>query len=435
MGKNSAEDTLMKKLAAIALLGAVITGAAQAEGLGVDPSAPMSDETGIRVPAGFKSVVFADEVGRARHMAVSKSGWVYVALRRQIDGFGAVALKDTDGDGKADLREYFAAGVSGTGMGIYGDKIYYGTNSYIIRWDLPEEGAPKGDPEVIVSGMEDRSQHSDKPFTFDARGRLYVNIGAPSNACMEKMRTKGSPGMDPCPILEEFGGVWRFDGNRPGQKQEDGERYATGIRNAMAIDWNHAAGSLYIAQHGRDQLASFFPDLYSNEMSAELPAEEFHRVPRGADIGWPYGYVDASIESRVLMPEYGGDGKKTTDRGQMPLIAFPGHWAPNDLIFIKGEGLPNGYRYGALIAFHGSWNRAPMPQAGYRVVFVPMDAAGNITGDWVTFADGFPGMEVVNSPRDAKHRPTGLAEGPDGALYISSLMSGGRIYRVTYEGN
>lgn len=425
----------MKKLTAIALLGAALSAPAYSSAPGVDPEASMDEVTGIRVPEGFRSTVFADDVGRARHMAVSDSGWVYVALRRDVDGFGALALKDTDGDGVADTREYFAKGVTGTGMGINGGRLFYGTNTSILRWDLPESGAPKGEPDMVVDGFEDLRQHSDKPFTFDARGRIYVNIGAPSNACMEQMRTKGSPGMDPCPILEKFAGVWRFDGGRTGQTQADGERYATGIRNAMAIDWNHAAGSLYIAQHGRDQLNSFFPDLYTDEMNAELPAEEFHQVPRGADIGWPYGYVDAAIDGRVLMPEYGGDGKQTTNRGQAPLIAFPGHWAPNDLIFLKGKGLPQGYRFGALIAFHGSWNRAPMPQAGYRVVFVPMDAAGNITGDWVTFADGFPGVEVVNSPRNAKHRPTGLAEGADGAIYISSLMSGGRIYRVTYEGN
>lgn len=424
----------MKKILASVFLSAGLALPAVAQVSGIAPDAPVDEATGIRVPSGFTATVFADGVGRARHLAVSGSGWVYVALARPVDGFGAVALKDNDGDGAADERQLFAEGLEGTGMGIEGGKLYYGTNTSIVRWDLPAAGAPSGDPEVVVGGMEDKRQHSAKPFTFDGKGSIYVNIGAPSNACMEKMRTKGSPGMDPCPILEDFGGIWRFDLDKTGQTQTDGERYATGIRNAMALDWNASAGSLYIAQHGRDQLKSFFPDLYDDKASAELPAEEFHRVPRGADIGWPYGYVDPSIQGRVLMPEYGGDGKKTTDRGQMPLIAFPGHWAPNDMIFVSGNGLPEGYGGGAMIAFHGSWNRAPMPQEGYRVVFVPMDGAGNVSGQWVTFADRFPGMDVVKSPRDAKHRPTGIAQGADGAIYISSLMSGGRIYRVTYEG-
>ncbi|WP_262691878.1 PQQ-dependent sugar dehydrogenase [Kordiimonas aestuarii] len=425
---------MKRQLLAILMMSAAMAVPAQADITGVAEDAPIPADTGIKLAPGFRATVFADGIGAARHMAVSDNGWVYVALMKPEEGFGAVALYDSDGDGKADERVPFARGMSGTGMGINDGHLYFAEDERIMRWPLPEGGAPEGEAEMIVEGFPNKRQHSAKPFTFDSDGHLYVNIGAPSNACMEKMRTKGSPGMDPCPILEEFGGVWRFDADKAGQTQVDGMRYATGIRNAMAIDWNPHAGALYIAQHGRDQLNSFFPDMYTEQQSAELPAEEFHRVEEGADIGWPYGYVDPDIEGRVLMPEYGGDGKATTDRGQEPLIAFPGHWAPNDLLFPRSEVLPAEMRTGAFIAFHGSWNRAPKPQAGYRVVFVPMDEAGAVSGDWVTFADGFAGEGPIMSPRNAKHRPTGLAEGADGAIYISSLMSGGRVWKVVYEG-
>jgi glucose/arabinose dehydrogenase len=425
---------MLGKFLSAGLIMAALAGPASAGVAGVDPAAEADSETGIRVPAGFASTVFADGIGRARHMAEADNGWLYVALAQAQDGYGAVALKDNDGDGKADERQYFAEGITGTGMGIHDGYLYYGKNTGIIRWPLPESGAPMGAPEVIVDGMPDERQHAAKPFTFDGKGNLYVNIGAPSNACMREMRKKGSPGMDPCPILENFAGVWKFDAAKPSQTQADGVRYATGIRNAMALDWNMAAGDLYVAQHGRDQLASFFPDMFTVEMNAELPSEEFHRVSEGANVGWPYSYWDHLQGKRMLMPEYGGDGKQTSDRGQDPVVGFPGHWAPNDLTFLRGEGWPEGYRHGAMIAFHGSWNRAPMPQQGYRVVFVPMDADGSLAGDWITFADGFPGKETLMSPRNAAHRPTGVAEGADGGLFISSLMSGGRIYKVTYEG-
>jgi glucose/arabinose dehydrogenase len=187
-------------------------------------------------------------------------------------------------------------------------------------------------------------------------------------------------------------------------------------------------------QHGRDQLGEFFPEYYTPEESAELPSEEFHKVAEGADIGWPYSYYDHRKGARILMPEYGGDGEQTSDRGQAPILGFPGHWAPNDLMFPHGNSFPAAYKNGAFIAFHGSWNRAPLPQQGYRVVFVPMDAEGKVAGDWITFADGFAGKQVIKSPRDAKHRPMGLAEGSNGEIYISSLMSGGRIWRITYAG-
>jgi len=403
--------------------------------VGVDEAAPIDAELGLRLPDGFKATVFADQIGRVRHIVAADNGWLYGALMRPQKGMGAVALRDADGDGVAEENIFFAKGLKGTGIGIYDGYLYYGTDVSILRWKLPENGEPQGTPELIAYGFAEKRQHAAKSFTFDGKGGLYVNVGAPSNACMEKMRTKGSPGMDPCPILEEFGGIWKFDASKQNQQQsKEGVRYATGIRNAVALDWNMRADSLYVVPHGRDQLGEFFPEYFTPEESAEMPSEEFHRVAEGADMGWPYSYYDHRKGERLVMPEYGGDGKTVSDRGQKPLMGFPGHWAPNDLLFLKSDAMPEGYRMGAFIGFHGSWNRAPFPQAGYRIAYVPMDAAGNVTDDWITFADGFAGVEKVMSPRDAKHRPMGLTEDANGALYVSSLMSGGRIWKITYEG-
>jgi hypothetical protein len=133
-------------------------------------------------------------------------------------------------------------------------------------------------------------------------------------------------------------------------------------------------------------------------------------------------------------PEYGGDGGKTAgvcaDR-RGPVATFPGHWAPNDLAIYHGTQFPAGYRSGAFIAFHGSWNRAPLPQQGYNVVFQPL-ADGKASGPFVVFADGFAGAD--RDPGKAAFRPTGLAEGPDGALYVTDDVHG-RIWRITYNGD
>jgi glucose/arabinose dehydrogenase len=93
---------------------------------------------------------------------------------------------------------------------------------------------------------------------------------------------------------------------------------------------------------------------------------------------------------------------------------------------------PEKYRHGAFIAFHGSWNRAPLRQAGYNVVFVPMKD-GKPNGQWEIFADGFAGKEMIKSTRDAEHRPCGLAQGPDGSIYISDDVKGA-IYKIIYTG-
>ncbi len=156
-------------------------------------------------------------------------------------------------------------------------------------------------------------------------------------------------------------------------------------------------------------------------------------LKQGADYGWPACYYDGAQTKLVLAPEYGGDGGTMVgdcDKFDPPAAAFPAHWAPNDLKIYKGSQFPKGYQGGAFIAFHGSWNRAPAPQGGYNVVFQPL-SDGRTSGEYIVFADGFAGKH--KEPGRAEHRPSGLAVGPDGALYISD-DKGGRIWRVTYVG-
>jgi glucose/arabinose dehydrogenase len=185
--------------------------------------------------------------------------------------------------------------------------------------------------------------------------------------------------------------------------------------------------------HGRDQLSALWGEHFTEEENAEKPAEEFVLIQEGDDFGWPYCYHDPETDTKVLAPEYGGDGEAIGRCAEMkdPLIDFPAHWAPNDLEFYTSDQFPQEYRGGAFVAFHGSWNRAPEPQAGYNVAFAPFD--GDLpTGEWTVFADGFAGSDV--SPRGAEHRPVGLAVGPDGSLFISDSRSG-KIWRVMHPGD
>jgi glucose/arabinose dehydrogenase len=397
----------------------------------VDPNAPVDDEIGMAVPAGFRAEVFADEVGRARHIAVRDNGDVYVALRERNEGGGTAALRDEDGDGRADTIEYFCD-VAETGTAIYDGYLYRSSDTEIVRYALTDDGlVPEGDAEVVVAGFPDQTSHASKAFTLDEQSNLYVNIGAPANACQEQTRTPGSPGMEPCPLLEEHAGIWRFSADETGQSVEDGERFVTGVRNVVALAWNATTDALYFVQHGRDQLHDLWPDLYTVEESAELPAEEFHLAREGANYGWPYTYWDNRRGARMVAPEYGGDGETPAEQGryERPLATFPGHWAPNGLLFYTGDAFPEAFHGGAFIAFHGSWNRAPLPQRGYNVVFLPF-VDGQPAEDWYVFADGFKGREVLESSSDARFRPMGLAQGPDGALYIADSVQG-RIWRVT----
>ena len=133
-----------------------------------------------------------------------------------------------------------------------------------------------------------------------------------------------------------------------------------------------------------------------------------------------------------LAPEYGGDGEKLGECADKlgPVADYPAHWAPNALTFYGGEAFPEAYRGGAFIAFHGSWNRSPEPQQGYNVVFQPF-SNGKPSGDYEIFADGFAGPR--KEPGTARHRPSGVAVGADGALYVSD-DTGGRVWRVVHGG-
>lgn len=399
--------------------------AAAAEARACDP-----DDVSIALPDGFCATVFADEVEGARHMAVRDDGVVFVARRNQRGGErgGVAALRDTTGDGRADEHAVFGEN-GGTGMDLVDDTLlYFGTDDAVLRYHVPRGSlSPAGAPDTVVADLPTGSSHSAKSMVVHD-GVLYVNHGSPSNSCQEQDRQPRSPGQNPCPELERRAGIWRFDASASDQTFEDGERFATGMRNMVAIDVRPGDGQLFGVQHGRDQLAANWD--FDEEYSARNPGEEMFRIDEGDDFGWPYCYWSTELHRRVLAPEYGGDGTAVgrCASTEDPIAVFPGHWAPNDLLFYTGDAFPERYRGGAFIAFHGSWNRSPLPQAGYNVAFVPF-GGGGVAGDYEVFAEGFAGEETVRASSDAEYRPTGLALGPDGALYVSDDAAG-RIWRI-----
>lgn len=411
-------------------------------------SAREVDNGGVKLPPGFRATVFADGLGTGRHIIVRENGDVYVSLRQKNDarGGGIVALRDRDSDGVADETRYFGD-VAGTGIDLHRNYLYFGEPERIVRFQFEsaDELVPSGRMEVVVSGFPAQRGHEAKPITFDRRGNLYVNIGVPSNACQKSQRTPGSPGQRPCPELEGRG-IYVYNAAKINQRHpQDGAHFATGLRQTVALEWNAHLDKLYLVMHGRDQLHSLFPEHFTEEENAELPAEELHLVERGLDAGWPYTYWDARRNARMIAPEYGGDGETEAEAGKYaaPLAAYPAHWAPNDLVFYnaarwpdgfskQGQAFPQRYHNGAFIAFHGSWNRAPFPQQGYRVVFQPFEGQ-KPSGDYESFASGFAGREKIDSPRQAQHRPCGVAVAPDGALFVVDSVQG-RVWRITYAG-
>lgn len=424
---RSPRITLTVLAAAIALLGG---GCGRRKASAT--SATGGCDQSITLPPGFCALVFSESAGPARGVVVRRNGDVIVGVldvRRQVGGM--LALRDTDQDGHADIAERFGEGGV-HGVSLAGDTVLYAsTANAVLRFHFADSLTPRKRVDTIVAGLPERAPPSHS-IAIDARGNLIVNIGARSDGC-QPTETPNTRGRDPCPELETSGGIWSFHTDRANQQVKDGTRVAAGLHNAVALTVSPRDSTIYAVSHGRDRLHDLWPDLYSLEESATLPAEEMIRITTArADFGWPYCYYDYLKQERVLAPEYGGDKQQTgrCERMIQPLIAFPAHWAPMSMLFYTGTMFPANYRTGVFIAFHGSAFRAPLPEEGYQVVFLDF-TRDNLAGDYSVFASGFAGG--MTSPEGAAHRPVGLAQGPDGALYLSD-DKGGRIWRIIYSG-
>ncbi len=391
---------------------------------------PLEESPGLKLPAKFKATILAQGLGSTRHIAVTPEGNIYVKLAKPVNQKGTLFLLQSDG--KATVKTSFG-NFGGTGLYIKNGYLYTSSNTEVFRYKLnaKNEVVNPAAPEKIVTGLLDHGQHETKSLVLDNDGNLYVNIGAYSNSCQEKDRQKGSLGMPGCPILDSAGGIWMFKADKLNQVYADGTRYTTGLRNVVGLDWNQTDNQLFVMQHGRDQLHDIFPDMYTIQQSALNPAECMYALKKGDNAGWPYMYYDYAKHKKMMAPEYGGDGNKEADPKFIePAAAYPAHMAPNGLLFYTGNQFPEKYKNGAFIAFHGSWNRSPEPQAGYFVVFQPFKN-GMPAGEWEVFADNFSGSPEKTASGRAEHRPCGLAQGPDGSLYVTD-DSKGTIYKITY---
>ena len=189
---------------------------------------------GLILPGGFEALVVTEGVGPSRHIAVNDNGDIYVKLRTATGRNGNVALRDTNGNGKADIIERFGDypndGKFGTEMKINEGYLYFSSELVVYRQKLINNKLiPIGKPEIIVVDPYPIRWHNAKSLAFDNNDNIYVTFSAPTNACEDwdskpnTYSTKDVKGQYPCEQLDILAGIWKFDKNKLGQDISDGK--------------------------------------------------------------------------------------------------------------------------------------------------------------------------------------------------------------------
>ena len=416
------------KLTCVSLLAAVLIAASAAR-----------EPDGLTLPPVFHAEVVADSLGPVRHIAIRPNGDLYLSTPKDAQGKGGgiVAIR-LDANHRAADVQHFGTIDGGTGIRFYKGALYASSPSGVYRFTISgNELVPHGDPVAIVQGTPETHpgfNRTNRPIAFDNKGNLFIALDASANLCTASTiplggNAKAPLGLNPCPDLQTRAGIWRFNADTVGQHfPSDGEHWATGIRDMTSLDWSAADGHLYGIMHARDSSNRFWPDLISTEADDQI-ADELHRIDKGANLGWPYTYYDGVRKLRLIAPDYGGDGNTaaTDHTYSTPVLTFQSRRpAPVDLMFYTGNAFPAPYRRGAFVVLHGTANRT-----GYNVSFVPF--TNGKPGIPVVFADGFAAFDksATGTPR-ARYRPMGIAEAPDGSLYVADSQQG-RLWRISSD--
>jgi glucose/arabinose dehydrogenase len=352
-------------------------------GRSIEPPTAAQVASRLQVADGFRLELYFADVPLARWPLATPTGDLIVARTRADE---IVLLeRDANGDGKPDaVRKLLTRLNHPHGLALREGWLYVGESNGIgrIRFD-EESGQVSGAFEHIVDDFTGDGFHTTKSLGFGPDGWLYVSQGSSCNVCIEQDARRAT-------IMR-----MQADGSQR-------EIYATGLRNSVGMDWAPWDDALYATENGRDLLGD------------DLPPDELNRIEQNKFYGWPFVYG-----AGVPDPDFGAGHEAEAARAVTPVHAFRAHHAPLGLTFLRGPSLPPGYSRTALVALHGSWNRS-QPD-GYKVVALDWQPDGSIVER--DFLTGFLGDAGVLG------RPAGIAQGPNGTIFITDDYAG-VIYRV-----
>jgi len=345
----------------------------------------------IKLPTGFKIEVWAEDVPDARSLAMNADGSTVFVGNRQ--GKNVYALKDTNGDGKADKKYTLASGLRmPNGVAFKDGDLYVAEVSRILRFKDIDKNLDKPTFEVVYDQYPDKAHHGWKFIAFGPDGMLYVPVGAPCNICKSDD--------------EIFASITRIDVKSSNMKPEI---FAHGVRNSVGFAWHPETKELWFTDNGRDMMGDDIPDCELN-----------HAPKKGMHFGYPYWHA-----GNIKDPEFGSKGKDQSAY-TAPALKLGPHTAPLGMRFYTGNQFPAQFKNNIFIAKHGSWNRSK--KIGYQLTNVVLDGNQKVVKEEV-FAVGW----LNHDTQDVWGRPVDVLQMPDGSMLVSDDMAN-CVYRISYGG-
>lgn len=360
---------------------------------------PIPQKPVLRVPPGFQVNVFAENLEAPRWLALTPDGDVLVTETRSDR---IRLLRDSNGDGIADIKKTFASAENGLnipfGMAFTKDAFFVGNTDAVLKFPYQkgqQQLTGKGEKITSLPGGGYNQHWTRNVVVSPDNQKLYVSIGSRSNVDEEAI---------PRASIQEM----NLDGSQR-------KTFAFGLRNPVGLDFHPITKELYTTVNERDGLGD------------DLVPDYFTRVQQGEFYGWPYAYLSPNYVEPRQKVNRRSKRPDLVARTRTPDVLFQSHSAALGLQFYDGKTFPAKYKNGAFVAFRGSWNKNS--GTGYKVVFIPFNNQGRPFGNYEDFLTGFLLDPSIPSTWG---RPVGLLVLPDGSLLVTEEANN-RIYRIQYS--
>jgi len=363
----------------------------------------------LTLPKDFNIQVFSvlgAQFGQPRMMTFGTDGRLYVAL---ASAGKVVMLSDINQDGIAEAPTVIAKNLnSPNSLVLIDDGMLIANQNGVVK--LTNTNGQWSAPQPFISDLP-TGGHTLKTLRLGPDNHLYINVGSSCNVCKEYDPLRAT-------ILR-----YTLNGKAAGHlvtlgKHPPNPIWAYGLRNSQGFAWHPVTKAMYATNNGADNRS----DTRNGKVNDNIPPEHLNLIEPAKHYGWPYCWADPQQPKQLFQdPNFvGEDGFCNT--AAAPSITFISHATPIGITFLHNSQFPNDYKSDAIVALHGSWNRAD--PSGYKLVRVkfqnntPVAVEDFVTG-WL-------------QTRGVWGRPVDVAVGPDGALYVSDDRAG-VIYRITYQ--